>query len=183
MDPFFWKTLSHWVVLIGAGCAFIGGIGSFYFGNRAEQLAPFRQPIRNAVATIELLIESAEDLDVMYADRGGYLTLGRGVERLLTTTATKSTARQIGGNRVLFRGVFSMDANDQAAGRPVRSLSETEFIEIFFDRMGPDAHVLQGTAVVTINSSVRLNFVIPEQNAQERRVLVRDLADALADLR
>jgi hypothetical protein len=76
-----------------------------------------------------------------------------------------------------------MDANDAAAGQTVSALRNSDFLQISFVPMQKHAHVLQGTAVLTINSTVRLDFVVPEQNAQEGRTFVRDVEGPLSQLK
>lgn len=181
MDPFFWRTLSYIVVFIGTALVLAGSIGTWYFGNRVEAVAPFRQAVRTVSSTVELVVESPEQINTNYMDRGGLLAFSCGTTPLLITAATESTARQLGGNRVLWRGVFQMDAGDGAVGQPVSRLREAEFVHIEFVNMAKDAHILEGRAIVTVNSAVRLEVPVPEQRAQDGRVVVRDLADVFRD--
>jgi hypothetical protein len=116
-------------------------------------------------------------------DSGGLLALARGNTPLLMTAATESSARQLGANRVHWRGVFHMDAADSAVGQPVWRLKEAEYAQIQFAQMAKNAHVLEGRAILTVNSAVRLEILVPEQNAQGGRVFVRNLADAFHEFR
>ena len=84
---------------------------------------------------------------------------------------------------MLFRGVFDMDATDRAVGRPVSDLRQAEFVEIEFRQMPREAHVLGGRAVVTLNSAVRIEFDIPEQDIRDGRIFVRNLAPAFRNFR
>ncbi len=76
-----------------------------------------------------------------------------------------------------------MDAGDSAVGRTVNLLREAEYVHIKFMLMPKDAHVLEGLAIVTINSAVRVEIQVPEQSVREGRILVRDLEDAFRDFR
>lgn len=183
MDPFFWRTISYVVVFIGTALVLVGSIGTWYFGSLAERVAPFRQPVRSASSTVELVVESPEQVNTNYMDRGGLLAFGRGNAALLVTAATESTARQLGRDRVLWRGVFQMDAGDSAVGQPVSRLRDAEYVQIEFAQMAKDAHVLEGRAIVTINSAVRLEIQVPEQTAQDGRIVVRNLADVFREFR
>lgn len=177
MDPFLWRTISYVVVFLGTALVLAGSVGTWYFGNQAEAAAPYRQAVRTASSTVELVIESAEQVNANYMDRGGLLAFGRDNAPLLITAATESTARQLGNNRVQWRGVFHMDAGDPAVGQPVRQLRDANVVQIEFVNMARDAHVLEGRAIVTINSAVRLEMPVPEQRAVDGRVFVRGLAD------
>lgn len=183
MDPFLWRTVSYVVVFLGTLLVLAGSIGTWYFGNLAEEVAPFRQMVRAASSTVELIVESPEQVNTTYMDRGGLLALVRGATPLLVTAATESTARQLGGNKVLWRGVFQMDAGDSAVGQPVSRLKEAEYVQIEFAQMAKDAHVVEGRAIVTVNNVVRLEMRVPEQHAQGSRVFVRNLADVFRDFR
>jgi hypothetical protein len=112
-------------------------------------------------------------------DRGGYLVLTHGNEVILTTAATQSIARQIGDNRVVFHGVFEMNAHDSAVGKSVNFLREAQSAQISFLKMDPEAHVIQGSAVLTINSTVRLEMQIPEQKTTTSLIIVPRPVDSL----
>jgi len=75
MDPIVWRTISHIAVFVASGLALMGGIGTWYFGNKVEKIMPFRQPINAASTTVEIIVASDEKVDTHYMDRGGYLIL------------------------------------------------------------------------------------------------------------
>jgi hypothetical protein len=54
-------------------------------------------------------------------------------------------------------------------------LRNAEFVQIEFFPMPKDAHVLEGRAVVTVNSAVRIEIKIPKQDLRDGKILVRDL--------
>lgn len=182
MDAAWWRTISYVVVFAGTLFVLAGSIGTWYFGNLAEAVAPFAAPIR-ASATVEVFIRSDTALDTTYMDRGGYLVLGNGSDALLTTGDTQCSAKQLGDGRVLYRGVFQMDATDAAVGKPVRSLANAGFAQIEFLPMPKDAHVLQGHAFVTVNNAVRFEMSIPEQDIQDGKIFVRGLTNVFKDFR
>ncbi|WAC06671.1 MAG: hypothetical protein OS130_10450 [Thermodesulfobacteriota bacterium] len=175
MDPLFWRTASYVVVFLGTALVLAGSVGTWYFGNLAEAVAPFRAPVRSASATVEVFIKTDTPYDNFYMDRGGYLAFGKGASALLTTSAAQCLGKQQGNERALFRGVFEMDATDPAVGRPVLDLRNAEFVQIEFFPMPKDAHVLEGRAVVTVNSAVRIEIKIPKQDLRDGKILVRDL--------
>jgi hypothetical protein len=183
MDPLWWRTASYAVVFVGTALVLAGSVGTWYFGSLVEQVAPYRQPIRSASATVEVFIRSDEPEDDFFMDSGGYLAFSKGSQQLLTTASAQCLVKQMGGGRLLFRGVFEMDATDPAVGRPVSALRQAEFAEVTFEPMPPNAHVLEGRAVVTINSAVRFELAIPEQDAKNGLLFVRDLTSAFADFR
>ena len=38
MDPILWRTISHIAVFVASGLALMGGIGTWYFGNKVERI-------------------------------------------------------------------------------------------------------------------------------------------------
>lgn len=183
LDPLWWRNASYAVVFLGTALVLAGSIGTWHFGNLVEAVAPYRAPIRSASSTVEVIIESDEPYDNFYMDRGGYLAFGKGAEPLLTTSDSQCSAKQLGGGRALFRGVFNMDATDRAIGRPVGDLRRAEFVQIEFLPMPKNAHVLEGRAVVTVNNTVRVEFTVPEQQVQDGKIVVRSIQPAFAEFR
>jgi len=58
MDPILCRTISQIAVFVGSGLALVGGIGTWYFGNKVEKIMPFRQSISTASATVEVIVSS-----------------------------------------------------------------------------------------------------------------------------
>lgn len=192
MDPTTWRTISHIVVFSGIGLSLLGGIGTWYFEKQVDKIMPFRQPINLASATVELIVTSDEQIDTHYMDRGGYLIFVRGQESLLILSSQDSWARQLGDGRILYKGIFNMDANDSSAGKPVNHLTEAEYVQIFFHKIPQGKKVLSGKAICTINNDIRFEIDIPEQMPEQvpekeagqrvdnNLILVRDLKSAFA---
>jgi len=183
MDPMVWRTVSNIVLLVGLAFGFIGAIGSWHFSNLAERVAPYRQQILHASATVEVYTESPEQVNDNYLDSGGLLAFISGNDAILVTYSTVSSARQQGNNEIQWRGVFQMDAHDLAIGKPVNMLGDTDYIQIEFAKMPDSAYITHGSAIVTVNNEVRLEIPIPEQAAQERRIIIRDLDGVFREFR
>lgn len=193
MDPIVWKTMSQIAVFLGSGLALLGGIGTWYFGGQIEKIIPYRQPINTASATVEVFVASDEQINTHYMDRGGYLIFAKGQEKLLEISSQDSWARQIGEGRVLYKGIFNMDANDSSAGKPVNRLANSKYVQIFFHNIPKDKKVLSGKAICTINNDIRFEITIPEQMPTQIRedkagqrldtslIFVRDLKDVFVN--
>jgi hypothetical protein len=167
MDPIIWRTISHIAVFFGSGLALVGGIGTWYFGNQIERILPFRQPINAASATVELIVNSGEQINAHFMDSGGYLIFAKDQKAILTVSSQDSWVRQLGDDRVLYRAIFNMDVNDSAAGKPVNTLAESEYVQIFFHQIPKDKKVLNGKAVCTLNNEIRFEIDIPEQMPEQ----------------
>lgn len=162
MDPIVWRTISQIAVFVGSGLALTGGIGTWYFGNKVEKIMPFRQSISTASATVEVIVSSDEQVNAWYGDRGGYLALIKPDNEvsLLTLSSQESWGNQIGDGRVRYKGIFNMDANDVAVGKPVNYLKEAEYAAIFFHKLPKGKEILNVKAVCTVNSNIRFEFNI-----------------------
>ncbi len=189
------RSISTWFQWASIGLVFVSGflqVGKYFVDRRERALAaavqaerenPAARPIQTASATVELVVESRDDVNTTYMDRGGYIGFARGTEALMLLAATQSRARQTGGGEVVWDGVFSMDARDAAVGKPVRSLVETEYLQIGFSRLAPKSKVKSGSVIVTINSAVRLEVPVPAQEMTDDKILVRELSVHLGQLR
>lgn len=181
MDAYLWRTISYVAVFIGTALVLVGSVGTWYFGKRLEAIAPYKQPIRTATATVEAIIESNKALNTHYIDRGGYIIFGKGKESLLVMSSDNCYAKQTGENKILYRGVFNMDATDRAVGKPLYFLKETEYVQVIFLPMPKESKVLAGKAICTFNSIVQIEITIPPQKTIEGRFFARDLANVLSE--
>ena len=144
---------------------------------------PYRKPILSATASVRAIVESQEDMDTHFIDRGGWLAFAKGDTALMVTGSHESRAKQTGKGEVVYRGEFTMDPSDVAAGKPVSCLADADFVQIKFLKIPPQARILGGKAICTINSTVRLEFGIPPQNSNDGLILIPNLDDGLASLR
>lgn len=189
------RSVSGWFQWVSIGLVFLSGllqVGKFLVDRRekalsamaqAELLNPAAQPVRTGTITVEVVAESTDQVNATFRDRGGYAAFGRGTEVLMVLAATESRAKQTGQGEVVWRGVFNMDATDPSVGKPVRFLQEAEYLQIGFTQMPPRSKIKRGLAVVTINSSVRLEIPVPEQQMMEDKIMVTQTSRFLGDLR
>lgn len=140
---------------------------------------PVLQPIRAAKATIELQVESNDQVNTRYIDSGGYFALARGKNPILVTAGNEAIAKQIGNSRVLWRGVWNMDASDQAIGKQVRSLKEATYCQIIFKQMPKDSKIIKGSVRLTINNEVQLDFIIPGQQVAGENIFIRNISEIM----
>lgn len=136
---------------------------------------PYEQPIRTATATVEVIIESNEQLATTYMDQGGYLAFGKGREALIAMAGTQCRAKQIGNGQIIYRGVFAMDATHPAAGKSLSFLREAEYVQISFRPMPRKSKVIGGKAICTFNSQERIEIEVPPQQMEDEKILVRNL--------
>lgn len=181
MDAVSLRTVSYIVTFVGTGLTLFGGIGSWYFSNIVEKVTPFRQPIRSATATVEIFIRSDDAINTTFMDRGGYFAFGMGDKPLLIASASQCIAKQQGGTRLLYRGIFNMDAKDSAVGYQVSDLRQAKFAQVEFLPMPKNAHVLGGQVFVTVNSAIRMELPVPVQDIKDGKIYIRDIASAFKD--
>ena len=140
-----------------------------------QKLDPYEQPIRTATATVQVTIESDEQVNTTYMGQGGYVAFGKGAEALIIMLDRQCRAKQNGKGQVIYRGVFSMDAAHPASGKPLSFLKEAEYVQIVFKPMPPKSKVVTGEAICILNSQERIEFKILPQQMPNDKIFVRDL--------
>jgi len=152
-------------------------------GKRTVPVNVYKQLIRTATASVEVIIQSNDDLDNNYMDSGGYLAFLKGQDLLLAATSTNCTGKQIGNGRVRYKGVFNLDAASEATQKPVLFLKESEYVQIGFAPMPEKMIVLAGKAIVTINNAVRLELDVPPQKMAKDFIIIPDIQKYLNDFK
>lgn len=181
MNPNFYKNLFFIIGLIGLVLALVGYWGTWYFGRQAEAIAPYKQKIRTATATVEVTILSKEKVNTTYMGSGGYIAFGKNNQPLLIMSSTTCTAIQTGEGKVIYRAIFNMDAKDKAVGKPVYFIKDSDYIQIEFVPMPEKSTVLSGEAICTFNNNVRIEIAILPQETKEKKIFVYDLKDAFLE--
>ena len=181
MDPNFSKNIFFIIGLIGAIFALVGYLGTWYFGQQVEAIAPYKQKIRTASATVEVTILSEENIDTKYMDSGGYITFKKNNQMLLTMSSTTCTAKQTGEGKVIYSAIFNMYAKDEAVGKPVYFIKDSDYIQIEFIPMPEKSKVLSGEAICTFNNNVRIEITILPQETKEKKISVSDLKDVFSE--
>ena len=181
MNPNFYKNIFFIIGLIGAVLALVGYLGTWYFGQQAEAIAPYKQKIRTATATVEVTILSEEKIYTNYMDRGDYIAFKKNNQTLLTMNSTKCTAKQTGEGKVIYSAIFNMYAKDKAVGKPVYFIKDSDYIQIEFAPMPEKSKVLSGEAICTFNNNVRIEITILPQETKEKKISVSDLKDVFSE--
>ncbi len=188
------RNFSGWLQWVSIALVFVSGflqVGKYIVDRRekvltgieqAELVNPNRQPINTGSATVELTIESEQQVNSHFMDRGGYLAFGRGTETMMVLRSLDCFGTQNGKGEVVWRAVLSLDASDVSIGKTIRSLSEAEFVQIGFTPLAANSRVKGGIAIVTLNSAVRLEIPIPSQRMDEDHIMVRELSPVRAKL-
>ena len=147
-----------------------------------ERQTPARQPIASVEGTVQVTIKSDATVDATYMSSGGYAVFAKGATPLLQTSFQESSARQTGKGTVVHRGLFQMAADDPAVGKPLEHLTAAEYIQAEFFEMPTNSRVTEGRIIFVINDSTRLEFSIPEQRTEERRIFIRSLTEGMKPL-
>ena len=143
---------------------------------------PKKQPIASATATVVLTIRSDAKLNSHFMGSNGYAIFGRGNSALLQASSHESWGNQIGNSTVRYRGVFTMPADSTAVGKPIESLKQAQYIQAEFGAMPTNSLITGGKVIFVVNDSVRLEFAVPEQRSDERRVFIRNLTEGMKPL-
>lgn len=188
------KSLSAWFQWLSIGLVFISGflqIGKYVVDRRekflseieqANRLNPARQPIHTGTATIEMVVEFDKTFNNHFMDRGAYVAFGLGSDAILIMRSIDCFAVPGGENETLWRAVVTLDASNSSNGKQINFLKEAEYIQIGFGPLAAKSRVKRGTVIVTLNSAVRLEVVIPPQEMNEDKILIHDLSELKAKL-
>lgn len=149
---------------------------------RLEQQDPLRQPIASCTATVTVFVKSDEKVNSHFMDRGGYVAIAKGSTTLLQASSHESWGNQLGNGIVRYRGVFTMPADSSAVGKSIQSLKQGQYLQIEFAKMPENSLVTEGKVIFVLNDLTRLEFDIPEQQPDTRRVFVRDLSHGMKPL-
>jgi hypothetical protein len=151
MNPNFYKNIFFIIGLIGAVLALVGYLGTWYFGQQAEAIAPYKQKIRTATATVNVIIKSKDTTNTLHITQGGYIAFIKDNKPLLIMASPQCNTKQIDEERGIYHAIFNMDAKDSAIGKPIYFIRETDFIQIEFLPMPEKSKVLSGEAICTFN--------------------------------
>jgi hypothetical protein len=151
---------------------------SVYWSHTVDRLIPpaGKKPIVSFVATVEMVIDSNDQGNWHFADRGGYIAFAYKDRSLLAASAGQSDGRPIATNEYLYRGVFTMDASDAAMGQSAQMLLQSEYAQVEFQNMPKDAVLLRGKAICVINNEIRVDLLCRPQKADDGKVMLRDMA-------
>jgi hypothetical protein len=147
-----------------------------------DYVDPFKKPISYAVADIEVIIESDEQINKTYMDRGGLLAFVKDRQSLLLVSDTKSKARQNGKGEITYKGSFQIQSSHSHIGKPVEILRESDIIQIEFNKIPENSNVLGGKASVIINGNLRFDFEIPQQQMNGNKIFISEIKDKFPPL-
>ena len=136
------------------------------------------EPIGKATADVEVTIESDDNFDGIAINVKAYLAFMKEQTPLLTTSVTGYEVARREKGKVIYRANLTMPAGDPAVGRPISFLRETDYVLLIFGRMPPESHILGGLVLCTIND-FDIELLVPEQVADNRHILIREITESL----
>lgn len=143
---------------------------------RIEELEnPLKKTIASAEAQVEVVIKSDEEVSMRYMTEGGLLSFVKNHQSLLLISNTQSDAKQNGKGEVIYKGVFSMQADHSAVGKPIEILQESDIIQIMFRKIPENSQVIGGKASVVINGNTRFEFEILPQQMRDKNIIIQDI--------
>ena len=180
MNPDTGRTIFVGIGLFGTVLVGLSIYGVHYFTQRIESSSPFRQQILSAMAQIEVVINSDEELNTHFMDGNAYLALGRNSEQMIVLESPDSYGKQNGNGQVVYRATVVMSPPKSLDGIKVLSLKNIDLAQIFFRNMPEDSEVVEGILALTVNSSVNIVFHILPQTSTNQLVLIRDFDEVFS---
>jgi hypothetical protein len=115
-------------------------------------------------------------------DQGGFAAFAKGSDAVMVASSIDSFGNTIATNEVRYRAVFQMAADDKMVGKPLRELGNAEYLQIEFAAMDENQPIKNGQAIVVLNGGLRLEFDVPPQRSQGRRVFIRGIQEKVRTL-
>ncbi|MBN1255726.1 MAG: hypothetical protein JXA50_10680 [Deltaproteobacteria bacterium] len=140
---------------------------------------PNKQFIKTVTSTVEVYVNSRQEINTWMGDMGGYLAFMKEEDKLLVTYDIKSFIKQMGNNTVLYRGIFNMDTLSDVTQQKISFLQKAEYIKIRFEALPDKMQIKNGKAVVMINNEIRCEFIIPPQNMSSDFITIPDIREGL----
>jgi hypothetical protein len=195
MDPFVLKTISNIIIFIGTGLTLLGGLGTWYFGNKSDELKPYYESINTASAKVEIIVESNDKINSHFMDRGGGVVFAK-IDNtpLLNLTVSDSRGNKISDGRVKYSMHVNMPLDDIAVGMEINKIFDTKYIQILFLALPMNKKIISGKLICTFNNKVRYEFNIPEQKSMHiskakgnfvdgELIFIRDLEKYFVDIK
>lgn len=150
---------------------------------RLEQQDPLRQPIVSCNVTATVFVKSDEKVNSHFMGGGGYVAIAQDSSTLIHASSHESWGNQLGNGIVRYMGAFIMPADSSAVGKPIQSLQKGQYLQIEFAMIPENCLVTEGKVIIVLNGLTRLEFDIPEQQSDVRRIFVRDLSHGMKPLK
>jgi hypothetical protein len=170
-----WKNIFFWFQIGGIVLALAAAVGNRIVAKRIEAVSPYFQKIKTASATVEIYIDSSEDVNNHFMDRGGYLALLKDNKQFFGVSSTDSNEFQQGNNTVLYRGIFSLDVSYPGFDLSIQELQLADSAEIKFLMIPEQCRVIKGRAIIIINGSIQLDIQVPPQNINNGVIAIPDI--------
>lgn len=154
-----------------------------------SQLDPLAKPIASAKFTLAINFKDKKEAQSNYFGSGAAALLAVGTQVILGGGVAEHNSDGQGHSRVVFDCPFDV----VSMGKPVRSLSEAQFLELqFADGFVPvDTELSEGKVVLLINNEITLTFEVPAQKVTQKLeggtqqgtlIRITDIQKALAPL-
>jgi len=167
------------LTFVGAGLGLLGYVQTGKVDRRLAAVAPYDHVITRAAATVSVIVESEEQVNLVTPTSGGSLAIGTPPTSLLTASDTSCRIRQLGNGRVEYSGSFLVSPDDACMGRPVRDLATASVGNVRFAPMGAE-HVMGGSVTLLVNGDIRFDVPIPEQTTDNGVVVIQSISEILS---
>ncbi|TFB11234.1 hypothetical protein E3V36_01735 [Candidatus Marinimicrobia bacterium MT.SAG.2] len=180
MNPDTGRTIFVGIGLFGTVLVGLSIYGVHYFTQRIEASSPFRQQILSAMAKIDVVIDSDAKIDTHFMDGNTYFALGSNNDTMMVLESSDSYGKQNGNGQVVYTANVVMSPPKSLSGVIVLSLENVDLAQIFIRMLPEGSEVVGGTVTCTINSSVKLVFMIHPQISNQHLVFIRDFDEVFS---
>jgi len=146
--------------------------------SKVDELSnPYIKPIRTATVTVQITIDSNDNINFHYMDQGGYFGLGKGDEEVITMAASNCWGNKTGDHEVTYKGIYNLDASHKIVGSLVYNLTSAKYAQMWFAPMKHNVKIIRGFVICTINDSVQMRLNIPPHQANGDKIIIPNIKE------
>jgi len=143
---------------------------------------PYRQPLLTGKARIDVIVSST-DKNVGTKHSNSWCYRGRiflvtGPEQFLEMWIAAIPGihvERLGNNQLRYSGDFDLHPENETTWKPVSDLRVAEHALVFiYDNIPPDANVIDGNVVFTLNSTIQVKVPIMPQEIKSDMIFIED---------
>lgn len=124
MDPYFLKTVFTIMLIIGAIATAAGTIGTVVYNLKVAKLAPYKEPVMSATATILMTIETDRPREITHMMKGAYISFKKNEEIFFEQTATEYSTHLLDNNQMAYFTNLNANLAQPFIGQPIESIGE-----------------------------------------------------------
>jgi len=143
---------------------------------RLDADRPALKPLASFTVTFDITAKTPDTVSSTYTFAGHFILLGRNGPVLSIYGEHQWEVVVAEPQRLShFSATLKMADTEPANGKSIHSLAAAESVEIVTTGIAPGSQIVTGKAIITMNSSIRIELPIPAQTMVGKIISIRDL--------